>query len=155
MGHGHPPRPTALPAAARSLVADYSGVATRYGEVSAAALPTLAARNFPLCMSHLVTALHSERHLRHGGRQQLGLFLKGGRHQLGLFLKGIGLPMEEALLFWRAEFSPKTTSEAFDKQYAYNIRHSYGREGKRTDYTAHKTGTAAAAPAAAAATAAR
>ncbi|KAG2443115.1 hypothetical protein HYH02_009528 [Chlamydomonas schloesseri] len=114
----------------RSLVADYSGVATRYGDVSAANLPQVAAKHFPLCMGHLVTQLAAERHLRHGGRQQLGLFLKG-----------IGLPMEEALLFWRSMFAPRCTGEAFDKQYAYNIRHNYGREGKRTDYTAHKCTT--------------
>jgi DNA primase large subunit len=46
--------------------------------------------------------------------------------------------MEEALLFWRTEFAPRTPSDKFDKEYAYNIRHNYGREGKRTDYTAHK-----------------
>lgn len=57
--------------------------------------------------------------------------------QLGLFLKGFGLPMEEALLFWRQEFSPRIDSETFDKQYAYNIRFNYGKEGKRADYTPH------------------
>ncbi|GIL80523.1 hypothetical protein Vretimale_16045 [Volvox reticuliferus] len=114
----------------RSLIADYSGVTTKYGDVSASNLHHLAARHFPLCMSHLMGILHSERHLRHGGRQQLGLFLKA-----------IGLPMEEALLFWRSEFAPRTPSDQFDKQHAYNIRHNYGREGKRTDYTAHNCTT--------------
>ncbi|EFJ45195.1 hypothetical protein VOLCADRAFT_64063 [Volvox carteri f. nagariensis] len=113
-----------------SLVADYSGVATKYGDVSVATLHQLASRHFPLCMSHLMAALHSERHLRHGGRQQLGLFLKA-----------IGLPLEEALIFWRSEFAPRTPADQFDKQYAYNIRHNYGREGKRTDYTAHNCTT--------------
>lgn len=42
------------------------------------------------------------------------------------------------MLFWRSEFAPRTQGDAFDKQYAYNIRHNYGKEGKRTDYTAHK-----------------
>ncbi len=44
------------------------------------------------------------------------------------------------MLFWRSEFAPRTQGDAFDKQYAYNIRHNYGKEGKRTDYTAHKCG---------------
>lgn len=35
--------------------------------------------------------------------------------------------------FWRAEFS--TAADKFDKEYAYNIRHNYGKEGKRADYT--------------------
>ncbi|KAG2500755.1 hypothetical protein HYH03_001517 [Edaphochlamys debaryana] len=123
-------QPLVASLANRSLVADYSGVATKYGDVSAASLQQLSARHFPLCMGHLMTQLHAEKHLRHGGRQQLGLFLKG-----------IGLPMEEALLFWRSEFAPRTPNDQFDKQYAYNIRHNYGREGKRTDYTAHKCTT--------------
>jgi DNA primase large subunit len=45
-------------------------------------------------MSHLHTSMRQNHHLRHGGRQQYGLFLKG-----------IGLSLEEAIKFWRSEFT--------------------------------------------------
>ncbi|VDO62249.1 unnamed protein product [Schistosoma margrebowiei] len=48
---------------------------------------------------------------------------------------GIGLPLEESLKFWRKSFSPKYDNDQFNKAYAYNIRHNYGKEGKRADYT--------------------
>lgn len=95
------------------------------GEVLRSAnIPALAKTSFPLCMALMTQRLHADHHLRHGGRQQLGLFLKG-----------IGLPMEEALHFWRQEFAPKTPVDAFNKEYAYNVRHNYGKEGGRKDYT--------------------
>lgn len=50
-------------------------------------------------------------------------------------MQGIGLPMEEALAFWRAEFAQKTPPEKFNKEYAYGVRHNYGKEGGRKDYT--------------------
>lgn len=50
-------------------------------------------------------------------------------------LQGIGLPVEEAMTFWRAEFAPRTPGDKFEKQYAYNIRHNYGKEGNRKSYT--------------------
>jgi DNA primase large subunit len=92
--------------------------------VSLAELDAVAAQSFPLCMRNLFGHLRDGHHLRHGGRMQLGLFLKG-----------IGLSLEDALAFWRAEFCQKISGEQFDKQYAYGIRHNYGREGKRADYT--------------------
>ena len=51
-------------------------------------------------------------------------------------MKGIGLTLEESLLFWKTEFTRKhdIDGEKFEKNYAYNIRHSYGQEGKRNDY---------------------
>lgn len=55
--------------------------------------------------------------------------------QYGLFLKGIGVTLEDALRFWRDAFSKKTDGAAFDKKYAYSIRHYYGKEGRQTNYT--------------------
>ncbi len=54
----------------------------------------LAKKDYPLCALQLHQSLRAHHHLRHHGRQQYGLFLKG-----------IGLSLEEALKFWRAEFS--------------------------------------------------
>lgn len=82
-----------------------------------------ASTHFPLCMYQLYTSGKLDNHLKHGGRQQLGLFLKG-----------IGLPLEEALIFWRRLFVPKSGEDGFNKNYAYNVRHNYGMEGKRANY---------------------
>ena len=49
--------------------------------------------------------------------------------------QGIGLPLEEALRFWRSEFAARVPGDKFDKEYAYNVRHSYGKEGKKANYT--------------------
>ena len=67
--------------------------------------------------------LTSSGHLKHNGRLQYGLFLKG-----------VGLSLEESLNFWKKKFSKTTAEDKFEKEYAYNIRHNYGAEGKRTDY---------------------
>ncbi|XP_051116611.1 probable DNA primase large subunit [Andrographis paniculata] len=92
--------------------------------VSLKDIDQLAKSSFPLCMRHLFEKLREDHHLKHGGRMQLGLFLKG-----------VGLNLDDALAFWKAEFSRKVGAEKFDKEYAYSIRHNYGKEGKRTDYT--------------------
>jgi DNA primase large subunit len=83
----------------------------------------LARSAMPLCMSALHTALKERHHLKHGGRMQYSLYLKGA-----------GLGLEDALAFWQAEFSASMSAEDFLKRYAYNIRHNYGKEGRRADY---------------------
>ena len=78
--------------------------------------------------------------------------------QYGLFIKGIGVTLESSLKFWRDEFTKAIDSDKvietrcfmlmfsnllfiilllkqFEKQFAYNIRHNYGKEGKRVNYT--------------------
>ncbi|KAG6546025.1 hypothetical protein Mapa_012430 [Marchantia paleacea] len=106
----------------RYLGADYSQPSK--GVVGLQDLDNLAKKSFPLCMRHLFFNLRREHHLKFGGRQQLGLFLKG-----------VGLKLEDALNFWRSEFTVKMTTEKFDKEYGYSIRHNFGKEGKRVDYT--------------------
>lgn len=112
----------------RYLGPEYTGTSV-HGvdeQVTAAMLPKLKEESFPLCMSVMMDSLRTQHHLKHTGRQQLGLFLKG-----------IGLPLEEAIRFWRTEMAQVAPGDAFDKQYLYNIRHNYGKEGKRQDYTPH------------------
>lgn len=79
----------------------------------------------PLCMMNMMAKLREQHHLRYAARLQLGNFLKG-----------CGLTMEESLRFWQTEFGKGTIDAAkFEKTYAYNIRHQYGKEGRRKQMT--------------------
>jgi DNA primase large subunit len=43
-----------------------------------------------------------------------------------------------SISLWRVSLPPppqKAPGDKFDKQYLYNIRHNYGKEGNRKDYT--------------------
>ena len=93
--------------------------------VSAADLDSLAATRFPACMQNYHKALRKEHHLQYDGRLRYGLFLKH-----------IGLSLDEALRFWRWEFTHKMTERQFEASHAYNIRHLYGKEGKAAQYKA-------------------
>ncbi|KAF9457162.1 eukaryotic and archaeal DNA primase, large subunit-domain-containing protein [Collybia nuda] len=93
-------------------------------DIKAEMVDELAQKHFPLCMRTLHENLRKDHHLKHFGRLQYGLFLKV-----------LGLPIEEAILFWRRSFS-RITDDKFNKEYKYNIRHSYGLEGKRANYAA-------------------
>ena len=87
-------------------------------------IDALADQSMPLCMQQLHGALKRDHKLKHWGRQQYGLFLKAA-----------GLTMEDQLRFFQAEFTKIMSVDAFSKEYAYNIRHRYGKEGKRTEYS--------------------
>ncbi|KAI0205285.1 DNA primase, large subunit [Astrocystis sublimbata] len=85
-------------------------------DISARNIDTLSS-HFPLCMQNLHRSLKRDAHLKHFGRLQYTLFLKG-----------IGLNLEECLIFWRTSFH-KITDDTFNKEYRYNVRHSYGDVG--------------------------
>lgn len=64
------------------------------------------------------------------------------RFQYSLFLKECGMSMEDAISYWREEYSRPHTCEAGcthswqkdEKKYLYSIRHLYGLEGGRKNY---------------------
>lgn len=94
--------------------------------IDPAALDSMSKKHFPFCMRHLHEVLRSEHHLKHAGRLTYGLFLKG-----------IGLMYEDAMAFWREEFTKKIDGNKFEKDYAYNIKHSYGKVGRMLNYSAY------------------
>ncbi|KWU42976.1 DNA primase, large subunit [Rhodotorula sp. JG-1b] len=111
------------------ITSDYNFATSADGEaITAEMVPQLAVQSFPLCMRQLQDTLKTSKHLKHEGRQQYGLFLKASRRS------GIGLSVEEALAFWRKSFST-ITDDKFNKEYRYNIRHQFGLEGSRKNYT--------------------
>jgi DNA primase large subunit len=116
----------------RYLGRDFGGGGATGGAEGSASAVTLkdlvpaSKQSFPLCAKNLFDAVKREHHLRHEGRRQLQLYMTG-----------IGLSLEEAMLFWKTEFCKKIPAEKFEKEYAYAVRHAYGKEGKRVDYTPH------------------
>ena len=50
-------------------------------------------------------------------------------------MKGAGVSLDDQLALWKGEFTKKIGADKFEKEYAYNIRHMYGKEGARKDYT--------------------
>ncbi|XP_052079432.1 uncharacterized protein LOC127717709 [Mytilus californianus] len=89
---------------------------------------------FPPCMYNLQRVLQNRHRLKHHSRIQLTLFLKE-----------IGMPIHEALMYWRREYSIVVDNQDGcyhnwkdnEKCYVYNIRHLYGLEGSHINYRAH------------------
>lgn len=87
---------------------------------------------FPPCMLNLHQNLRKRHRLSHYQR-----------FYYSLFLKDIGMPVEEAIDFWGAEYrqSPNGSLNCChhwntdEKKYSYGIRHMYGLEGRRKSYT--------------------
>ncbi|XP_053674442.1 DNA primase large subunit [Anopheles nili] len=111
----------------KSIHTSYTGKnysVAKVGCVPVESIEQLSKKSFPLCMRHTHDTLRVTHHLKHWGRMQYTLFLKA-----------IGVTMEDALRFWRDELTRgKVPIEKFEKEYAYNIRHHYGKEGSRVNY---------------------
>jgi DNA primase large subunit len=88
-------------------------------------VPMAAQNHMPLCMKAMQTKLEATHRLKYSGRMQYGLFLKAA-----------GLSLEDALKFFEMHFSKVMPHDKFAKEYAYGIRHNYGKEGARKNYTA-------------------
>lgn len=86
---------------------------------------------FPPCMLNLHQQLRKKHRLSHTQR-----------FHYSLFLKDIGMPIEEAIDFWRFEYQQAPHGshscchswEKDEKKYLYGIRHMYGLEGCRKNY---------------------
>ncbi|KAI5147973.1 DNA primase large subunit [Enteropsectra breve] len=76
----------------------------------------------PLCMRGLVERLKTEKHLKYQDRQALCLFLKD-----------IGVSLADTINFFIRYFD--CNRDQFNKEYLYAIRHNYGLEGRRANYT--------------------
>ncbi|KNC83224.1 hypothetical protein SARC_04505 [Sphaeroforma arctica JP610] len=105
-------------------LADEQQLQNRTGVVHPSDLDELSNTVMPLCMRNLHVNFKADHHLKHWGRLQYGLFLKG-----------IGVMLEDAINYWRSEFTQKMAMDKFDREHVYTLRHMYGKEGKRTNYT--------------------
>ena len=78
----------------------------------------LSKKHFPVCMKTMQHTLQNTHHLKYKARLQYGLFLKG-----------IGMTLEDAMKFFRAEFCKRADVDVdkFEKEYAYGIRYNYGK----------------------------
>lgn len=77
---------------------------------------------FPLCIKGIIGKLKTENHLKYTDRQVLCLFFKD-----------IGMSLNETIGFFKSHF--KCALDKFNKEYLYSIRHNYGLEGKRANYS--------------------
>lgn len=87
-------------------------------------LEEVAGTHYPPCMRYLHESLLQDHHLKHQGRLHYGAFLRTA-----------GIELDDAIEFWRKEFTKKIPNDKFERDYKYNIRHLYGKEGHKKALT--------------------
>ncbi|KAG6904632.1 hypothetical protein DXG01_008454 [Tephrocybe rancida] len=98
------------------------GETTNADSMKAEMVDDLAKKHFPMYMQTMHDNLQRDHHIKHFGHLNYGLFLKV-----------LGVPIKEAVVFWRKSFD-RITDDKFNKDYKYNICHSFGLEGKHANY---------------------
>ncbi|KAJ8961030.1 hypothetical protein NQ314_006012 [Rhamnusium bicolor] len=83
----------------------------------------IAKLHYPLCMKVIHDVLRKEHHLKYDCKMQYGIFLKC-----------LGLSYEDAMVFWKTEFTKKINQDWFDRKYAYLFKHQYGKVGGMIQY---------------------
>ncbi|GAV02409.1 hypothetical protein RvY_12979 [Ramazzottius varieornatus] len=111
-----------------SLASGYTGSSYSAGEfefgITVDNLDQLSNESFPLCAKNMHEHLRKDHHLKHHARLQYGLYLKG-----------IGLSMDDEMKLYRTEFMKGGMTDKAFKQHEYGVRHMYGKEGRRVNYT--------------------
>lgn len=101
-----------------STVVNFSSI-----EVNLENIDFIAKEHYPLCMQNIHNILRSNHHLKYDCKMQYGIFLKW-----------LGLPYEDALKFWKDEFTKVMTYDLYGKKYAYLFKHQYGMVGSKIQY---------------------
>ncbi|KAG5868126.1 hypothetical protein JTB14_004593 [Gonioctena quinquepunctata] len=86
-------------------------------------LEEIASNHYPLCMKTVHAALRKEHHLKYDSKMQYGIFLKW-----------IGLSYDDAMEFWKNEFTQDMSTELYLRKYLYLFKHQYGMVGGRIQY---------------------
>lgn len=81
-------------------------------------------KHFPMCMRYIHETFRANHHMKHGCRMQYGLFVKA-----------IGLSFDDAMKFWREEFTKLIDENTFEKKYSYLVKHHYGKVGSMVNYS--------------------
>jgi len=90
------------------------------------AINCLSKQLFPPCMERIHHYLRANHHIRHFSRLYYGQFLKN-----------IGLSLENAITFFKQEFTQKMSEQRFDRHYKPNIHYNYFKHGNMINRSAY------------------
>ena len=106
-------------------IQDYSSKNIDENTLTSKNIDDRAVTSYPLCMSNIHNHWRKTHHLKHFARLSYWRFLKSA-----------GLSMEDCLKLFRDEGSKYPNgAKQFEKEFAYNIKHAYGKVGARAEYT--------------------